>query len=85
MSADIFDLSVHLIPEYKGVPTHYHYDIRFLLRASKQGEPIQMSDESTDLAWFSDIPEYDSERDNEVLIRMQNKWRNFHESKQFSA
>jgi len=36
VSADIFDLSVHLIPEYKGVPTHYHYDIRFLLRASKQ-------------------------------------------------
>lgn len=83
VSADIFDLSIHLIPEYKEVPAHYHYDIRFLLRASKQGEQIQMSDESTDLAWFSDIPEYDSERDNEVLIRMLNKWKDFRGSGEF--
>ncbi len=85
ISADIFDLSVHMIPEYKEVPAHYHYDIRFLLRASKQGEQIQMSDESTDLDWFSDLPENNSERDKEVLIRMMNKWKNFHEPKQLSA
>ena len=85
ISEDIFDLSVHLIPEYKNEPAHYHYDIRFLLRASKQGERIQMSDESTDLDWFSDLPENNSERDNEVLVRMMNKWRDFHESKRRSA
>ncbi len=85
VSTDIFDLSVHMIPEYKGIPAHYHYDIRFLLRASKQGEQVQMSDESTDLAWFSDIPQYESKKDSEVLIRMLNKWRNFHEAQKLSA
>ncbi|MBO4405367.1 MAG: NUDIX hydrolase [Alphaproteobacteria bacterium] len=83
VSADIFDLSVHLIPEYKGVPAHYHYDIRFLLRASKQGEQIKMSDESTDLAWFTDIPESSSKLDGGVLVRMLNKWKNFRESQEF--
>lgn len=85
VSADIFDLSIHLIPEYKGVPVHYHYDIRFLLRASKQGEQIQMSDESTDLAWFTDIPESSLKSDGEVLIRMLNKWRDFHQPQKISA
>ena len=85
VSSDIFDLSVHLIPEYKGVPAHYHYDIRFLLRASKPGEQIQMSDESTDLAWFTDIPKSSLESDGEVLIRMLNKWRDFHRSQKISA
>ena len=30
ISADIFDLGVHLIPKCKNIPQHYHYDIRFL-------------------------------------------------------
>ncbi len=85
VSADIFDLSIHFIPEYKGVPAHYHYDIRFLLRASKQGEQIQISDESTDLAWFSDLPESSLKSDGEVLTRMLSKWRNFHEFRRICA
>lgn len=29
----IFDIDVHFIPESKGVPGHWHYDVRFLFRA----------------------------------------------------
>ena len=80
VSADIFDLGVHLIPQYKNVPAHYHYDIRFLLRASNSNEKIIMSDESTDLGWFSDAPEDNLEEANRDLIRMIRKWKNFKRS-----
>lgn len=73
---DIFDLGVHLIPQYKNVPPHYHYDIRFLLRASNSNENIIISDESTDLGWFSDIPKDNPEEVNRDLIRMMRKWKN---------
>ena len=47
-----FDLDVHLIPERKEVPAHYHYDVRFLIIAD-DAAPIACSDESNDLRWFS--------------------------------
>lgn len=78
VSADIFDLGVHLVPPYKDVPAHFHYDIRFLLRASNSNEKISMSDESTDLNWFSDIPKSNPEEANRDMLRMIKKWRNFH-------
>jgi len=77
VSADIFDLGAHLIPPYKNVPAHYHYDIRFLLRASNSNEKISMSDESTDLDWFSDIPKSNPEEANRDMLRMIKKWRSF--------
>ena len=40
VSPEIFDLSVHLVPEYKGIPAHYHYDVRFIVRASDPDEKI---------------------------------------------
>lgn len=76
VSTDIFDLGVHLIPQYKNVPPHYHYDIRFLLRASSSNENIIISDESTDLGWFSDIPKDNPEEANRDMIRMMRKWKN---------
>lgn len=30
----IFDIDIHLIPARKGDPDHYHFDVRFLVRAS---------------------------------------------------
>jgi hypothetical protein len=60
LSEEIFDIGIHLIPEYLGIPAHYHYDVRFLLRASDPREHIQISDESDDLRWFekvSDLPQ----------------------------
>ncbi len=85
VSEDIFDLSVHLIPKYKDVPAHYHYDIRFLLRASNKEELIRMSNESIDLKWFDDIPEDNPQADNEILTRMMNKWRKFRRFSKISA
>ena len=71
MQLSIFDLGVHLIPEYKKEKAHYHYDIRFLLQAAD--EKIIISDESHDLLWI--------EKNIQVLpslqpsvMRMFNKW-----------
>ncbi len=50
MSESIFDVDVHLIPEWKHEPAHFHYDIRYLIRASKS-EPFHVSEESRALAW----------------------------------
>ncbi|MBR1735306.1 MAG: NUDIX hydrolase [Alphaproteobacteria bacterium] len=73
-SADIFDLSVHLVNEYKNIPAHYHYDVRFLLKASDPNEHIAISEESTDLRWFSEPP---ISRDfyGCELWRMYDKWK----------
>ena len=57
ISNDIFDIDIHLISGYKNVPAHYHFDVRFLMRASNKDEEIKISDESDDLKWFSDIKE----------------------------
>ena len=50
VSAAVFDLDVHLIPERKGEPAHYHYDVRFLLEADP-AEALVVSAESKDVAW----------------------------------
>jgi len=47
-----FDLDIHRIPTRKGEPEHLHYDVRFLLVADPR-EPLLLSEESNDLAWFS--------------------------------
>jgi len=67
----IFDLDVHLIPERKQDPAHYHYDVRFAFVA--RGTDYTISEESKDLAWvpITDLLEYSSE---ESLLRMQRKW-----------
>lgn len=46
----IFDLDVHEIPGRGDVGAHYHYDLRFLLRAEGE-EAIMVSEESNDVRW----------------------------------
>ena len=47
----IFDLDVHPIPEHKGDPGHFHYDVRYLA-ATKKPKAIAMdAAESKELAW----------------------------------
>ena len=46
----IFDLDVHLIPERKGEPAHFHYDVRFLFEADP-AHALRVSSESRDVAW----------------------------------
>ena len=49
---DIFDIDIHAIPESKGRPQHYHYDIRFLFRV---GETVRLNAsaiETSDIKWL---------------------------------
>ena len=71
VSEQIFDVDIHLIPERKGIPAHNHYDIRFLLEADKN-EPLQISEESNDLAWIS-LAEMNQYNDSESIMRMVKK------------
>ena len=69
----IFDLDRHLIPEHKGVPAHWHYDVRYVVRALG-AELFVVSDESNALAW-RDISEVAADPAmDESLRRMARKW-----------
>lgn len=46
----ILDIDIHFIPSFKGIPSHYHYDIRFLLM-NTQHESLQHNLESFAIAW----------------------------------
>ena len=47
---EIFDLDRHWIPERKDVGGHWHYDVRYVVRAGAN-EAFVVSDESHALAW----------------------------------
>ncbi|MEM9015445.1 MAG: NUDIX hydrolase, partial [Verrucomicrobiota bacterium] len=49
-SEEIFDLDIHGIPARPGEPAHCHFDIRFLVRHTGDGNYV-VSEESHDLAW----------------------------------
>lgn len=72
VTGQIFDIDIHRCPEYKGVPEHLHYDVRFHLRVLSDEEGIP-NDESEGLKW---IPKDPSMLGNthRGLIRMFNKW-----------
>ena len=74
-SEEIFDIDIHLIPARpaKGEPAHFHYDVRYLLRAPH--EQYAISHESDDLAWWSaeDFVTRAAELDTSVL-RMAELW-----------
>ena len=67
----IFDLDRHWIPERKGVPGHWHYDVRYVVRAGAD-EAYVVSDESHDLAWRPIAAMVDDP--DESLGRMARKW-----------
>lgn len=49
VSDALFDVDVHPIPARKGEPDHWHYDLRFLVRANSRD--FAVGEESLDLAW----------------------------------
>ena len=69
---EIFDIDKHIIPERKGVPEHFHYDVRYLIEADRQ-EPLILSNESISLAWitFDSVP--DMIDHNPSILRMLEK------------
>ena len=68
----IFDLDVHVIPEFKGIPEHIHYDVRFLLRVANDEDIVQNS-ESKELRWISKNPA-DLPTKERSVTRMFEKW-----------
>lgn len=73
VDSEIFDIDRHRIPEHNGVPTHWHYDVRYIVRAGND-EAFVVSDESHALAWRAIAAlAYDDSADAS-LRRMARKW-----------
>lgn len=69
----IFDLDRHWIPEHGAVPAHWHYDVRYVVRASTD-EAFVVSDESHALAW-RDVSALAADASADAsLRRMAGKW-----------
>lgn len=51
-STELFDVDIHEIPARGAFPAHLHYDTRFLFQADSQA-PLQCSDESYEVRWWS--------------------------------
>jgi 8-oxo-dGTP pyrophosphatase MutT (NUDIX family) len=70
---ELFDLDRHRIPARGDEPEHWHYDVRYVVRAGKN-QAFVVSEESHALAWGS-IRELADDPDNdESLRRMAQKW-----------
>ncbi|MCL1633885.1 NUDIX hydrolase [Luteimonas sp. SX5] len=70
---DIFDLDRHWIPERKDVPGHWHYDVRYVVRAGAD-EAFTVSDESHALAWREIASLLQDASLDASLHRMARKW-----------
>ena len=70
---DIFDLDRHRIPARGDEPEHWHYDVRYVVRATGS-EQFAISEESLALSWKS-IREIATDASADVsLRRMAGKW-----------
>lgn len=69
---DIFDLDIHLIPDRKDFPQHWHYDVRFLFEGDEKDE-LLISDESTGLDWFALHSLKELTENNNSIMRMVHK------------
>ncbi|MCE6991575.1 NUDIX hydrolase [Dyadobacter sp. CY323] len=67
----IFDIDIHLIPENKEFPAHYHYDIRFAFQMVDQQE-ILINSESKDVKWVP-LGEVENLNNSESIMRMVRK------------
>lgn len=71
----IFDVDVHRIPAIGQDPSHYHFDIRFFLQL-QDPQPLVISEESIDLAWFT-ADEIQSLETDASVYRLCEKWQAF--------
>jgi 8-oxo-dGTP pyrophosphatase MutT (NUDIX family) len=69
----IFDLDRHLIPERRDEPAHWHYDVRYVVRATG-GEAFAVSEESLGLAWRPIRGIAQDPQADESLRRMAQRW-----------
>ncbi|RUL66700.1 NUDIX domain-containing protein [Dyella dinghuensis] len=70
---DIFDVDRHWIPERYNEPGHWHYDVRYVVRAGAN-DTFAVSDESLELAWVSIEAIATANDTDESLRRMAKKW-----------
>ncbi|HET6554159.1 MAG TPA: NUDIX hydrolase [Dyella sp.] len=68
-----FDLDRHRIPARGIEPEHWHYDVRYVVRAGAN-EDFRVSDESHALAWRSIREIAEDTQSDESLRRMAWKW-----------
>ena len=73
IDSQLFDLDRHWIPEHKGVPAHWHYDVRYVVRAGTD-EAFVVSDESHALAWREIAELAQDEGADASVRRMAGKW-----------
>lgn len=69
----LFDLDRHWIPARGDVPAHWHYDVRYVVRAAGD-EAFVVSEESLDLAWRQVCELLDDPAADESVRRMSRKW-----------
>lgn len=70
---EIFDLDRHAIPARGSEPEHWHYDVRFIVRATGS-EDFAISEESLELAWKPITAIAADPSSDESLRRMAMKW-----------
>lgn len=64
----IFDLDPDHVPEYRGLPSHEHKDVRYLFYADSSKGFVK-SDESLDLAW-SNLDRVDEYTESKAVARL---------------
>lgn len=69
-----FDLDRHWIPARGDVPGHWHYDVRYVVRATA-GEAFAVSEESHALAWRPIAALFHEPGLDPSILRMAAKWR----------
>src|SRR4249919_4196833 len=69
----VFDLDRHLIPARGNEPEHFHYDVRFVVRAGAD-EAFVVSEESHALAWLPVREIAGDPQADESVRRMARKW-----------
>jgi len=73
VEAEIFDLDRHCIPARGTDPEHWHYDVRFVVRAGAN-DAFVVSDESDALAWREIAEVARDETADASVRRMAGKW-----------
>ncbi|WKK75190.2 NUDIX hydrolase [Marivirga salinae] len=74
VSNDVYDIDIHLIPENKGIPEHYHYDVRFAYFC-ESNEKTRINHESNDFQWIK-IKEVETLTQEPSILRMVKKSKN---------
>lgn len=73
LEGGVFDIDRHRIPARGADPEHWHYDVRFVVRATTR-EDFVVGEESLDLAWRPVAEVAKDEHADASVRRMAGKW-----------